>query len=174
MSLQRGLSTKRMSIPEDISEEVSRELSAALQYVITTTQDDLPVTLLMVQAMMEGDLLDQMSESNLIDPANHDSVSTELDTLVESFGDAAADSFIRPRASETLSNVIENCIDHDSAAEPPTLGQVRQTLHNGLVAELIGIGEIEDDEEQTLYDEIDRLIDLHGDSAPAEEFLAYP
>jgi len=51
---------------------------------------------------------------------------------------------------------------------------VRRALHDGLVAELIGIGEIEDDEEQTLYDEIDRLIDLHGDSAPAEEFLAYP
>ena len=81
---------------------------------------------------------------------------------------------MRPRASETLSNVIENCIDHDSDAGPPTLGQVRRTLQDGLIAELIGIGEIEDDEEQTLYDEIDRLIDLHGDSARAEKFLAYP
>lgn len=51
---------------------------------------------------------------------------------------------------------------------------MRQILHNGLVAELIGIGEIDDDEEQTLYDEIDQLVDLHGENAPAEEFLAYP
>ena len=42
-----------MNIPEDISEEVSSELSVTLQYVINTAQDDLPVTLLMVQAMME-------------------------------------------------------------------------------------------------------------------------
>jgi len=163
-----------MNIPEDISEEVSSELSVTLQYVINTAQDDLPVTLLMVQAMMETGLLEEMSDNGLIDPADHDSVSDELDALVESFGDTAADGFVRPRASETLSNVIENCIDHNSDAGPPTLGQVRRALHDGLVAELIGIGEIEDDEEQTLYDEIDRLIDLHGDSAPAEEFLAYP
>ncbi len=163
-----------MNIPEDISEEVSSELSVTLQYVISTTQDDLPVTLLMVQAMMETDLLEEMSDNGLIDPANHDSVSEELDALVDSFGDAAANGFVRPQASEILSNVIENCIDHNSDTGPPTLGQVRRALHDGLVSELISIGEIEDGEEQTIYDEIDRLIDLHGDSAPAGEFLAYP
>ena len=57
-----------MNIPEDISEEVSRELSVALQYVINTAEDDLPVTLLMVQAMMEIDLLEQMSDAGLIHP----------------------------------------------------------------------------------------------------------
>jgi len=145
-----------------------------LQYVISTTQDDLPVTLLMVQAMMETDLLEEMSDNGLIDPANHDSVSEELDALVDSFGDAAANGFVRPQASEILSNVIENCIDHNSDTGPPTLGQVRRALHDGLVSELVSIGEIEDGEEQTIYDEIDRLIDLHGDSAPAGEFLAYP
>ena len=163
-----------MNIPEDISEEVSSELSVTLQYVISTTQDDLPVTLLMVQAMMETDLLEEMSDNGLIDPANHDSVSEELDALVDSFGDAAANGFVRPQASEILSNVIENCIDHNSDTGPPTLGQVRRALHDGLVSELVSIGEIEDGEEQTIYDEIDRLIDLHGDSAPAGEFLAYP
>ena len=163
-----------MNIPEDISEEVSSELSVTLQYVISTTQDDLPVTLLMVQAMMETDLLEEMSDNGLIDPADHDSVSEELDALVESFGDAAANGFVRPQASEILSNVIENCIDHNSDVGPPTLGQVRRALHDGLVSELISIGEIEDGEEQTIYDEIDRLIDLHGDSARAGEFLAYP
>ena len=163
-----------MNIPEDISEEVSSELSVTLQYVISTTQDDLPVTLLMVQAMMETDLLEEMSDNGLIDPADHDSVSEELDALVESFGDAAANGFVRPQASEILSNVIENCIDHNSDTGPPTLGQVRRALHDGLVSELISIGEIEDGEEQTIYDEIDRLIDLHGDSARAGEFLAYP
>jgi len=115
-----------------------------------------------------------MSDNGLIDPADHDSVSEELDALVESFGDAAANGFVRPQASEILSNVIENCIDHNSDAGPPTLGQVRRALHDGLVSELISIGEIEDGEEQAIYDEIDRLIDLHGDSAPAGEFLAYP
>ena len=163
-----------MNIPEDISEEVSSELSVTLQYVISTAQDDLPVTLLMVQAMMETDLLEEMSDNGLIDPADHDSVSEELDALVESFGDAAANGFVRPQASEILSNVIENCIDHNSDTGPPTLGQVRRALHDGLVSELISIGEIEDGEEQTIYDEIDRLIDLHGDSALAGEFLAYP
>jgi hypothetical protein len=163
-----------MNIPEDISEEVSSELSVTLQYVISTAQDDLPVTLLMVQAMMETDLLEEVSDNGLLDPADHDSVSEELDALVESFGDAAANGFVRPQASEILSNVIENCIDHNSDTGPPTLGQVRRALHDGLVSELISIGEIEDGEEQTIYDEIDRLIDLHGDSAPAGEFLAYP
>ena len=115
-----------------------------------------------------------MSDNGLIDPADHDSVSEELDALVESFGDAAANGFVRPQASEILSNVIENCIDHNSDTGPPTLGQVRRALHDGLVSELISIGEIEDGEEQAIYDEIDRLIDLHGDSARAGEFLAYP
>ena len=163
-----------MNIPEDISEEVSSELSVTLQYVISTVQDDLPVTLLMVRAMMETGLLEEMSDNGLIDSADHDSVSEELDALVESFGDAAANGFVRPQASEILSNVIENCIDHNSDTGPPTLGQVRRALHDGLVSELISIGEIEDGEEQTIYDEIDRLIDLHGDSARAGEFLAYP
>ena len=163
-----------MNIIEDISEEVSSELSVTLQYVISTVQDDLPVTLLMVRAMMETGLLEEMSDNGLIDSADHDSVSEELDALVESFGDAAANGFVRPQASEILSNVIENCIDHNSDTGPPTLGQVRRALHDGLVSELISIGEIEDGEEQTIYDEIDRLIDLHGDSAPAGEFLAYP
>lgn len=163
-----------MSIPEDISEKVSRQLSATLQYIVTTAQDDLPVTLLPAQAMIKGGLLGKLSAASLVDPDEHDLVAQELDALVETFGDAAVDSFIRCRASETLSSVIENCIDHTSEPGPRTLGAMRQILHNGLVAELIGIGEIDDDEEQTLYDEIDQLVDLHGENAPAEEFLAYP
>jgi hypothetical protein len=48
------------------------------------------------------------------------------------------------------------------------------SLPKGQRGRLIGIGEINDEEEQTLYDEIDQLADLHGENAPAEEFLAYP
>ncbi len=164
-----------MAIPEDISEEVSAELSATLQHAISAADDELPVTLGVVQIMMEDDLLKRMSEVGVVDPANHTAVLAELDALIENFGDdVAADSFVRARASETLSAVIENYIDHTGEELPPTLGEVRRPMHNGLVAELIGVGELEDDEEQTLYDEIDRLVDLHGDAAPAEGFLAYP
>ena len=43
-----------------------------------------------------------------------------------------------------------------------------------MAVEIIGIGEIEDDEEKTLYDEIDRMFELHGDRATGEEFVTNP
>ena len=107
-----------MSIPEDVSEKVGRQLSATFQHIVTTAQDDLAVTLLTAQVMIKGGLLGKLSAARLVDPDEHDLVAQALDALVETFGDIAVDSLIRYRASETLSSVIKNCTDHDSAPGP--------------------------------------------------------
>ena len=112
------LSVRPVSIPEDVSEKVSRQLSATFQHIVTTAQDDLAVTLLTAQVMIKGGLLGKLRAARLVDPDEHDLVAQELDALVETFGDIAVDNLIRYRASETLSSVIENCTDHDSAPGP--------------------------------------------------------
>ena len=79
------LSVRPVSIPEDVSEKVSRQLSATFQHIVTTAQDDLAVTLLRAQMMIKGGLLGKLSAAGLVDPDEHDLVAQELDAPAEEF-----------------------------------------------------------------------------------------
>ena len=61
----------------------------------------------------------------------------------------------------------------EEASRPPTLGDVIEAMDDGLVAHLVGEGVIEEDEDETLYEELEDLIDRYGEDAQAEDFIHY-
>jgi hypothetical protein len=98
----------------------------------------------------------------------------EMDALIEEFDAAAlAIDFIQTQASEPLSRVIEAVINDESHENPPTLAAVRDALTAGLGARLVGEGELDEYEDDTLLSEINSLIELMGADALAEEVLRY-
>jgi hypothetical protein len=46
-------------------------------------------------------------------------------------------------------------------------------MHDGLLAQLVGEGAIEEDEDDTLVEEMEELIDRYGVDVPAEQFIHY-
>ena len=46
-------------------------------------------------------------------------------------------------------------------------------MQEGLLAQLVGHGEIDSEDEQSLLEEIQSMIDKHGVGALAEEFLRF-
>jgi len=64
-------------------------------------------------------------------------------------------------------------VGDENRENPPTLATVRDALLNGLGARLVGDGDLEDDEDDTLLSEIDALIEQLGEDTLAEELLRY-
>ncbi len=165
-----------MTILVDIQETVSRELSTVIEAVIDNyeAQGHGPPTLASVRGAMTGGLLERLSADGRVRLQDDTSLLSEVDMLIERAGDDAfAVKFMRPRASEELSMVIEallNSVDHDY---PPTLARVRDAMRQGLLANLVGHGQLDSDDEQSLFDEIDELIERHGVGALAEELMSY-
>lgn len=46
-------------------------------------------------------------------------------------------------------------------------------MRQGLLANLVGHGQLDSDDDQSLFEEIDALIERHGVGALAKEFLRY-
>jgi hypothetical protein len=89
--------------------------------------------------------------------------------LIEEFGpDALAIRFLKPWASEPLRRLIEAGLDEMGE---PTLAGLFEVAEQGLLAHLIGQGEIDDDEAQTVIAELSQLVERHGPDALAESFL---
>jgi hypothetical protein len=61
----------------------------------------------------------------------------------------------------------------ENRENPPTLAVIRDAITSGLPARLVGDGDLEDDEDETLLAEIEALIRRHGEDALAEQFLRY-
>lgn len=165
-----------MTIPVDVEETVSSELSTVIEAVLNNyeAQGHGPPTLASVRGAMTGGLLERLIADDLVLAEDEVALLSELDTLIERAGDDAfAVRFMRPRASEDLSAVIEALLNSESNQYPPTLGGARDAMHAGLLAQLEGHGELDIDDEQSLFDEIDALIERHGVDALAEEFLRY-
>jgi hypothetical protein len=165
-----------MTIPVDIQETVSREPSTVIEAVIDNyeAQGHGPATLASVHEAMAGGLLERLTADGRVRLQDEASLLSELDTLIERAGDDAfAVKFTRRRASEDLSTVIEALLDSADHDYPPTLAAVRDAMQRGLLANLVGHGQLDSDDEQTLLDEIDGLIDRRGVDALAEELLRY-
>jgi len=68
-------------------------------------------------------------------------------------------------------------IDGDSrvseADTAPTLGTVREAMNQGLLARLVGDGTIDADQDETLFAELDELIDRYGQDTLAEQLLRF-
>ena len=161
--------------PIDIASRVSPELSGLIETLINQLDSDEPVTLASVRSFIKHELPDEIDEDEHLHHFDVDeSVIDELDELIEQFGEsAAAVDFIYAFASEALSRVIEEVVSDENREIPPTLDNIREALLDGLGGRMVGEGTLEDDEDDVLMPEIERLIDRHGADALAEEFLRY-
>jgi hypothetical protein len=161
--------------PIDIATRVSPELSSLIETIIGQLDGGEPLTLAGVRSFIKNGMPAEIDETEHMHHFDVDeSISDELDELIEQFGEsAAAMDFIYAFASEQLSRVIEEVLDDENRENPPTLEDVREALLNGLGGSLVGDGVLEDDEDYMLMPEIDELIDHYGSDALAEDFLRY-
>lgn len=162
-----------MDFPTDLAEQVSPGLARAIQAVLDDPDRQEDASLAMVQETWNAGLADQMVEEERIDIHDKDVIADELRDLIERFGEEqAATRFLRFRASDTLSVVISEVLDRRSDIQPPaTLGEVREAVQEGLIAELVGTGDIDPDHDETLLDELDALIRVNGEDALAETLI---
>ncbi len=159
--------------PMDVAARISPELSALIESRINDPDILQPVTLASVRAFVAGAMPVTFAESERLHHVDDGaSLLDELDELIDEFGrNVLATDFVQPQASEPLSRVIETVADDENRENPPTLATVREALCDGLASRLIGEGVLEDDEDETLMDEIDALIRRFGEDALAEVFL---
>jgi hypothetical protein len=165
-----------MTLPVDIQETVTRELSTFMEALIDNyeSQGHGPATLRSVREAMAGGMFERLAEEGRVRLEDKPNLLLEVEALVESSGDdALAVRFTRPRASEDLSTVIETLLDSTDDGSPPTLSTVRDAMQQGLLANLVGHGQLDSEDEQSLLDEIDAMVERHGVGALAEEFLRF-
>lgn len=161
--------------PIDVASRVSSRLSALLGSRVDDPECEQPVTLMAVRRFLADLLPDDFKEAERLHHFDVDiSILDELDALIEEFGAAAlAVDFVQASASESLSRAIEAVVGDENRENPPTLATVRDSILAGLGARLVGDGELEDDEDDTLLPEIDALIEQFGADTLAETLLRY-
>lgn len=158
-----------MTIPEDVFQNTSDGLSALIADLLD--DDDLaqPATLASVrEAVLEG-VQTITVPLNRFSSDRSQELRDEIDALIDEYGaDALAVRFMRPWVSEDLGRLIEAGLDELGT---PSLREIFDAAERGLLAHLIGQGEIEDDEAQTVIAELKNLIERQGEEALAEDFL---
>lgn len=163
-----------MSFPIDGDSRVSEELSARMESLLTNPDIDEPITLGLVRKRLRESLVDRGLKADRSRFGNEQSLYAEIEALVEEFGEEApAIDFTAVKASQELSSVIETLVDDSEADTAPTLGAVREAMNLGLLARLVGDGTIEADQDETLFAEIDELIDRYGRDTLAEQLLRF-
>ena len=160
-----------MTLATDIYENTSEALSSVIQTVLDDEEIAQPATLASVREEILKDVKTITIPLNSFSDDQLQELRDEVDALIEDYGDdALAVRFFKPLASQSLTQLIEAGMDK---LGEPTLGQLFNELEHGLLASLIGAGELDDDEAQTITAELQALIDKHGPDAIAEEFMRY-
>jgi hypothetical protein len=158
-----------MTIPEDVFENTSDEMSAVIARVLD--DDDLaqPATLGSVREAILAEVRTVTIPLNRFSSGKRQQLCDEIDALIEEYdADALAVRFLKPWASEPLRRLIEAGLDE---LGQPTLAGLFEVAEQGLLAHLIGQGEIDDDEAQTVIAELSHLVEHHGPDALAEGFI---
>lgn len=157
---------------DDANGRVSEELSEALEAVLADANDE-PVTLGMARDKLKAALAEQGREASRR-IGSEQTIYAELEALVEEYGEnAPAIDFITVKASDELSELIEEVLDQTEDEQGVTLGRVREAVRRGLMADLEGEGRFEPDVEQPLLAELDALIERYGADTPAEDLLRF-
>ena len=163
-----------MKPPIDVSSRVSAELSRILESLVNHPDREAPPTLGAVRAILRRMSKRKDLQDELMHPQDRTSVLSELDSLIEEFGDEApAADFVATKASEPLSRIIETVMNDPRIGYRPTLGGVREAMTNGLTAAMMGDGAIEPDDEGALLAEIGAFIEQYGEEAVAEDFVRF-
>ena len=158
-----------MSIPEDVYENTSPGLSALIADVLDDDELAQPATLASVREVVLSGIKTTTIPLNRFSSDQKQEMRDEIDALVDEYGaDALAVRFMRPWVNEHLGRLIAAGLDELGTA---SLGEIFEAAEQGLLAKLIGHGEIDDDEAQTVIAELKQLIDRYGEDALAEDFL---
>jgi hypothetical protein len=160
-----------MTFATDVYENTSEALSAVIEKVLDDDEIAQPATLISVREEILKGVKTTTIPLNRFSDDQLQELRDEIDYLIDEYGeDALAVRFLKPLASQALTQLIEAGIDK---LGEPTLAQLFNELESGLLANLIAKGEVDDDEAQTVIAELQALIDKHGDDAIAEEFMRY-
>lgn len=160
-----------MTIPIDPDAQVSPELSEVMSTLINNPDLPEPVTLDTVRRVLRHSLdSDDLEEAPKI--GLEETLLAELEQLIDEYGeDALASDFAATSASELLSELIEAILERGDEDETVALGDIRDAVDQGLLAELEGEGLLESDDVQALVAELDALIERYGVDLPAEDLL---
>lgn len=160
-----------MTFATDVYENTSEALSAIIERVLDDEEVAQPATLAMVrEEVLKGVETVTLPLNRFSDDIMQE-LRDEIEFLIDEYGhDALALRFLKPRASQSLTQLIEAGMDRRGEL---TLGQLFDELESGLLANLIAKGELDDDEAQTVTAELQALIAKHGADAIAEEFVRY-
>ena len=140
----------------------SEALAEALETIVSDADDDEAVTLGAARDRLKAALA---AEGHDVAPesANGNSVYAELQALVEEYGeDAPAREFAAMKASDGLSELIEELLEHTEDEESVTIGLVREAVKEAM---------IDPGAEDALVAELDALIERYGEDALAEDVL---
>lgn len=161
--------------PIHIATRVSPKLSALIKSRVNDPDCEQPITLEDIHRFLTDILPADFKEAERMHRFDvGPSLLDELDALTEQFDPSSlALDFVQVNASEPLSRVIEAVINDDSRESTPSLGDIKAALLAGLAARLVGEGVLEEDEDDTLLQEINVLIDSFGAEMLAEEMMRY-
>jgi hypothetical protein len=164
-----------MVLEPDTSGDISPGLSRVIIFLSSRPGITEPTTLGSVGAAIDDGLLSRLADEGKLelDPEKAEAIEREIQDLIERHGEEVlANDFVRYRAGEELSTVIRALMADRNRDNPPNLAVLLQALQDGeIVNTLVGEGEIDADRDQFLIGEAQRLIDLHGPEAPAEQVL---
>lgn len=161
-----------MTIPGDVFENLSEELSTVIATVLDDEMVGQPATLASVREAVLADIKTATIPLNRFSSDQVQQMRDEIDALIDEFGDdALAVGFFKPWASEPLRHLIDALRDDTGEV---TLGDTLEAAQRGLLANLIAEGEIPDDESQTVIGELQALIGHHGADVLAQEFIREP
>lgn len=162
-----------MGLSSDVSGDISPGLAKTIRFLYNSAETVEEPTLGKVQDAIRQGLLRHLVKRKLIAADDEENIEKEIQALVERHGDdMLANELVTFLAGENLAAIIRAVMQQRDLEEPPTLDMVYRVMTTtSLLADLIGAGQIDPDEDDTLIDEIRQLIDLHGGDAPAEEFL---
>ncbi|OIP15904.1 MAG: hypothetical protein AUK53_03825 [Betaproteobacteria bacterium CG2_30_59_46] len=78
---------------------------------------------------------------------------------------------IASSVSDELSQILEAAVNDPDADEAPTLGSVRRIVYRAANGEQLKADRLHFDQNRSLLEEIDDLIEQFGDEAPAIDFI---
>ena len=163
-----------LKAPTDADSRASTQLSAIIEVLSEDANRSQLPTLEEVRNALEN--IEQLKSEPVavLLPAERESALLELGDLIEAFGsDACAADFIDWMASEELSQVIDAALIEAHFSGMPTLGGVRAAMAGGLCMRLVDDGVLEQDDEASLFDEMDELIGRYGENQAAETFVRF-
>lgn len=153
----------------DLDDAASDELANAIELVLDGEDVEEPVTLEAVRTALLESTEARAAPLRRLEGDQREALVAELDTLIDGHGpDAAAERFTQPFAGADLTRVIEHAIER---ADEPTLGHLQGMIEEGLLAELIGEGEVAEEDEQGIRASLEALIERHGANTFAEDFI---